>query len=395
MNASKPRLASLVATCACLCLLFLSAFASISSQPAGRHARRLGLDVGQMMGQQRDSPVPSSSTTSAHRKQHLIINEPQILPLLLQSARKSVCKCCCQPGKAVVAGGSGEVGSSSSSSGSSTSSSTTTGSPPVQDVESVPDDSIDRGSVSAMMSSLSLDALKEAAAMEDPNFIMLGEDANYGDLSIVQIEKNIQDRRNRIFQLMEEVRRLRIQQRIKAKVTGLSGTQTVREMQDQEKFPSALPYFPPITKDTINDYFNVYSIFVPGTIIFGGLVAPLLEVKMGLGGASYADFIASIGLPHQLAAVDPIVASFCGGVVGVLSALLAVEVNNAKAQAARVCTFCEGGGYLVCGMCGGNGLDSGEVCKTCGGLGKVMCTSCAATGKKVFSEHDPRIDPFN
>ena len=35
-------------------------------------------------------------------------------------------------------------------------------------------------------------------------------------------------------------------------------------------------------------------------------------------------------LPSNLAAVDPIVAAFCGGAVGVLSALLVVEANNAK-----------------------------------------------------------------
>jgi hypothetical protein len=33
-------------------------------------------------------------------------------------------------------------------------------------------------------------------------------------------------------------------------------------------------------------------------------------------------------LPAQLAEVDPIVASFCGGAVGVVSALLVVEVRK-------------------------------------------------------------------
>lgn len=33
-------------------------------------------------------------------------------------------------------------------------------------------------------------------------------------------------------------------------------------------------------------------------------------------------------LPAQLAEVDPIVASFCGGAVGVVSALLVVEVSG-------------------------------------------------------------------
>lgn len=129
-----------------------------------------------------------------------------------------------------------------------------------------------------------------------------------------------------------------------------------------------------------------------GIITFGGLVSPILEVKLGLGGSSYRDLIANMHLPVQLAQVrlgwaaatgdgatcgpgracgaciepspvccgsalasaspcvwsackqsergapplgaqvDPIVASFCGGGVGVLTALLIVEANNAKMQ---------------------------------------------------------------
>jgi hypothetical protein len=44
-------------------------------------------------------------------------------------------------------------------------------------------------------------------------------------------------------------------------------------------------------------------------------------------------------LPTQLAEVDPIVASFCGGGVGVLTSLLIVEKNNAKLQVCGVCCF--------------------------------------------------------
>ena len=45
--------------------------------------------------------------------------------------------------------------------------------------------------------------------------------------------------------------------------------------------------------------------------------------------------------PHTCAQVDPIVASFCGGAVGVLSTLLVVEVNNKDRQAAQRCVYCE------------------------------------------------------
>lgn len=40
------------------------------------------------------------------------------------------------------------------------------------------------------------------------------------------------------------------------------------------------------------------------------------------------DFIQGLHLPEQLAEVDPIVASFCGGAVGVVSALLVIEVGQ-------------------------------------------------------------------
>ena len=45
-------------------------------------------------------------------------------------------------------------------------------------------------------------------------------------------------------------------------------------------------------------------------------------------------------LPSQLAHVDPIVASFCGGAVGVLSTLMVVEANNSSEQASNRCIYC-------------------------------------------------------
>lgn len=207
-----------------------------------------------------------------------------------------------------------------------------------------------------------------------------------------------------------------------------------------EDFPSSIPFFPPITEKTINLYQRFYAITVAAIIAFGGIIAPVLEVHLGIGGepafrfywqsclgrhliphptplvpggwnivawlqqqkqlwsrpgcwplcprlglerherqlcsfpwrghcallstlppacccttfhaphhcsplpslsslpttthagASYNDFIRGMHLPTQLAQVDPIVASFCGGGVGVLTALLIVEINNAKMQ---------------------------------------------------------------
>lgn len=45
---------------------------------------------------------------------------------------------------------------------------------------------------------------------------------------------------------------------------------------------------------------------------------------------SYREFITAIHLPAQLAEVDPVVASFCGGAIGVITTLLIVETNNVK-----------------------------------------------------------------
>ena len=57
-------------------------------------------------------------------------------------------------------------------------------------------------------------------------------------------------------------------------------------------------------------------------------------------GTTYADFIRNVHLPSQLAVVDPIVASFCGGAVGVLTTLLLVEMNNSEMQAKNRCIYC-------------------------------------------------------
>ncbi len=56
-----------------------------------------------------------------------------------------------------------------------------------------------------------------------------------------------------------------------------------------------------------------------------------------MGGTSYTDFITDAHLPAQLAEVDPIVASFCGGAVGVVSGLLVVEVRGWEPLALRRC----------------------------------------------------------
>ncbi|XP_057475384.1 protein ORANGE-GREEN, chloroplastic-like isoform X2 [Actinidia eriantha] len=205
---------------------------------------------------------------------------------------------------------------------------------------------------------------------------------DFAKMELLEIQDNIRSRRNKIFLHMEEVRRLRIQQRIKNAELGIQKDEQENELPN---FPSFIPFLP-----------------------------PLLELKLGLGGTSYEDFIRSVHLPTQLSQVDPIVASFSGGAVGVISALMVVEINNVKLQEHKRCKYCLGTGYLACARCSSTGAlvliepistvyggdqplepPKTERCSNCSGSGKVMCPTCLCTGMAMASEHDPRIDPFD
>ncbi|XP_057482778.1 protein ORANGE-GREEN, chloroplastic-like isoform X1 [Actinidia eriantha] len=234
---------------------------------------------------------------------------------------------------------------------------------------------------------------------------------DFAKMELLEIQDNIRSRRNKIFLHMEEVRRLRIQQRIKNAELGIQKDEQENEFPN---FPSFIPFLPPLTSSNLKLYYATCFSLISGIIIFGGLLAPTLELKLGLGGTSYADFIRSVHLPMQLSQVDPIVASFSGGAVGVISALMVVEINNVKQQEHKRCKYCLGTGYLACARCSSTGplvliepmptVYSGdqpleppktERCSNCSGSGKVMCPTCLCTGMAMASEHDPRIDPFD
>lgn len=234
---------------------------------------------------------------------------------------------------------------------------------------------------------------------------------DFAKMELQEIQDNIRSRRNKIFLHMEEVRRLRIQQRIKNAELGIVNEEQENELPD---FPSFIPFLPPLTPANLKQYYATCFSLVAGIIIFGGLLAPTLELKLGLGGTSYADFIRGMHLPMQLSQVDPIVASFSGGAVGVISALMVVEINNVKQQEHKRCKYCLGTGYLACARCSSTGslvlvepiatVNGGdqplspprtERCSNCSGAGKVMCPTCLCTGMAMASEHDPRIDPFD
>lgn len=233
---------------------------------------------------------------------------------------------------------------------------------------------------------------------------------DFAKMELQEIQDNIRSRRNKIFLHMEEVRRLRIQQRIKSAELG------IKEAQENElpNFPSFIPFLPPLSSANLKLYYATCYSLIAGIILFGGLLAPTLELKLGVGGTSYEDFIRSMHLPMQLSQVDPIVASFSGGAVGVISALMVVEINNVKQQEHKRCKYCLGTGYLACARCSSTGgvvliepvstANSGnkplsspktERCSNCSGAGKVMCPTCLCTGMVMASEHDPRIDPFD
>ncbi|RVW19977.1 Protein ORANGE-GREEN, chloroplastic [Vitis vinifera] len=120
---------------------------------------------------------------------------------------------------------------------------------------------------------------------------------DFAKMELQEIQDNIRSRRNKIFLHMEEVRRLRIQQRIKSAELGI-----LKEEQENElpNFPSFIPFLPPLSSANLKLYYATCFSLIAGIIIFGGLLAPTLELKLGLGGTSYEDFIRSVHLPMQL-----------------------------------------------------------------------------------------------
>lgn len=224
-----------------------------------------------------------------------------------------------------------------------------------------------------------------------------GKVRDFADLDASELMNNIESRKNRIFIMLEEVRRLRVQAQLRTK-TAEELTAPARE------YPSVVPGFPRLTEETFTDYYIYWGACVIGFLVFGGLIAPLAEVKLGIGGTTYMDFIESVHLPKQLAMVDPIVASFTGGAVGAISAFFVIEIENFKEQEKKLCMYCKGSGYLQCAECcvsetPGRLIDpvsnTKVFCGTCSGTAKVMCSSCLATGREIVTEHDRRIDPFD
>ncbi|KAD6119865.1 hypothetical protein E3N88_11136 [Mikania micrantha] len=220
-----------------------------------------------------------------------------------------------------------------------------------------------------------------------------------------EIQDNIRSRRNKIFLLMEEVRRLRVQQRLKNIKPSESGFEDNNEMPD---IPSSIPFLPLVTPKTLKQLYLTSFSFVSGIIVFGGLLAPMLELKLGLGGTSYKDFISNMHLPLQLSQVDPIVASFSGGAVGVISTLMLLEANNVKQQEKKRCRYCHGTGYLACARCSSSGecLNIGTISvsnvsdRPLRAPTTRRCLSCSGAGKetrkgKAVAENEQFLEELN
>lgn len=54
---------------------------------------------------------------------------------------------------------------------------------------------------------------------------------------------------------------------------------------ENEKYLSAVPFLPPLTEKTLKDYSAFYVAFCVFVVAFGGVLSPILKVRLGLGGA--------------------------------------------------------------------------------------------------------------
>ncbi len=79
---------------------------------------------------------------------------------------------------------------------------------------------------------------------------------------------------------------------------GQGGERSKEEELGDERYPSALPLLPPLTDATINVYFQFYATACAIIIIFGGLLSPILEVRLGIGGATFAKSALCFGIPY-------------------------------------------------------------------------------------------------
>lgn len=71
-----------------------------------------------------------------------------------------------------------------------------------------------------------------------------------------------------------------------------SGPTQEEEIQE-ERYPSAVPFLPPLSASTVKYYYQFYAFAVGTIILFGGLLSPALEVNLGLGGTQISHLACS------------------------------------------------------------------------------------------------------
>ncbi|XP_057468343.1 protein ORANGE-LIKE, chloroplastic-like isoform X3 [Actinidia eriantha] len=99
---------------------------------------------------------------------------------------------------------------------------------------------------------------------------------DFVQMQLQEIQDNIKSRRNKIFLLMEEVRRLRGQQRIKSFKVVDGNSDDENEMPD---IPSTIPFLPHVTPKTLKQLYLTSFSFISGIIVFGGLLAPTVRSR--------------------------------------------------------------------------------------------------------------------
>ncbi|KAI5310928.1 hypothetical protein L3X38_040733 [Prunus dulcis] len=92
--------------------------------------------------------------------------------------------------------------------------------------------------------------------------------------------------------------------------------------------PPHVPNFPVLLPRRVPASFGISIPATSGAVNVSTCSLWQLELKLGIGGTSYEDFIRSMRLPLQLSQVDPILASFSGGAAGVISALMLIVLSN-------------------------------------------------------------------
>ena len=94
------------------------------------------------------------------------------------------------------------------------------------------------------------------------------------------------------------------------------------------------------------------------------------------------------GVQFSLSAIN----GFIGGTVGVLGTVVATTIKKGQVKDRLKCTYCDGTGEIVCGVCLGRGTvnamnDAGEweliQCPSCDATGSVVCINCQGSGLAV------------